>query len=513
MQTAKGPELKFIVCEPDTPRLAMVGPVRARGLADQECKFATEKITKEGPTVSPCLPPDWLGGQIVARPKFENIPVITALAQAPTLRHDGEIIWEQGYDISTGIYLTSDLRVGVPEFPTQVDAADALAQLLDLVCDFDFANAGGSSVWIAGLLSIVARHTFSGPVPMFIIDASKRGSGKTTLADLAAIIGIGVKACRMFYTDDDVEMDKRITALALAGEQFALIDNVVGKLASPPLDAALTSESYRGRVLGKSEMTAAMPMKIVWFVTGNGLIIGADLARRSLLARLEPSTDHPEDRTGPKPGQLWKYRDLVGHVRANRARYLGYALTIVRAYILAGRPDMGFKTPMGSFEAWSDTIRSAIVFAGGVDPCITIDDTRKADLEDYAFRTMVECWPVEDDVVVTASTLIEWATLDPPLSDTTKRELFERTRTIREQWRAALLEWLPARKGDLPTARELGYALRAMKGSIVKDYKIEAGEHTKSGIPWKRVRVSGTPPAKPNGETLQAPPSLFSIIR
>jgi hypothetical protein len=376
---------------------------------------------------------------------------------------------------------------------------------------FDFVNEGGSSVWLAGLLSVVARHTFAGPAPMFIIDASKRGSGKTTLADLAAIIGIGVKACRMFYTPDDVEMDKRITALALAGEQFALIDNIVGKLASPPLDAALTSESYRGRVLGKSEMTAAMPMKIVWFATGNGLIIGADLARRSLLARLEPPTDHPEDRTGPKPGAVWKYRDLVGHVKANRVRYLSYALTVVRAYILAGRPNMGLK-PMGSFEAWSDTIRAAIVFAGGVDPCITIDDARKADLEDHAFRSMVECWPVEDEVVVTASTLIEWAVLDPPLADVGKRELFERTRTIREQWRAALLEWLPAKKGDLPTARELGYALRASKGAIVQGCKIEAGEHTKSGIPWKRVRVDGSTPKPTNGET-QAPPSLFSVVR
>lgn len=491
-----------------------VSAQRARFLASRECSFGQEKFVKGDKTVAPCLPPEWLGGAIITSVNYGRVPEISALAQAPTLRRDGEIIWERGYDASTGIYMTSDLQVSVPENPTQADAAEALTQLLDLVCDFDFANAGGSSVWLAGLLSIVARHTFTGPVPMFIIDASKRGSGKTTLADIAAIIGIGVKACRMFYTDDDVEMDKRITALALAGEQFALIDNIVGKLASPPLDAALTSESYRGRVLGKSEMTAAMPMKIVWFATGNGLIIGADLARRSLLARLEPSTDHPEDRTGPKPGQPWKYRDLIGYTTANRARYLGYALTLVRAYILAGRPDMGLK-PIGSFEAWSDTIRSAIVFAGGVDPCITIEDTRKADLEDHAFRTMVACWPVEDDVVVTASTLIEWAVLDPPLGDISKRELFERTRTIREQWRAALLEWLPARKGDLPTARELGYALRAMKGAIASEYKIEAGEHTKSGIPWKRVRVDGAPPPpKPTtGETEQTPPSLFSVVR
>jgi hypothetical protein len=63
--------------------------------------------------------------------------------------------------------------------------------------------------------------TFNGPVPIIIIDASMKGAGKSKLADLVSVIAAGMKASRMFYTEDDVEMDKRITALALAGEQIS----------------------------------------------------------------------------------------------------------------------------------------------------------------------------------------------------------------------------------------------------------------------------------------------------
>lgn len=500
VQRDKAAAIKFLVCEPNMPRLVTVGPSRARVIASRECQFVQEKTSRDGtPVATPILPPDWIGGALTTCPEFEKIPPLAAIAQAPTLRRDGALVHEPGYDESTGIYLASDVKVNVPNNPTQTDAKVAMTRLLDLISDFDFTTDASRSVWVAGVLSVAARHTFSGPVPIIIIDASVKGAGKSKLADLASIIATGAKAARMTYNADDVEMNKMITALGMAGEQTVLLDNVVGKLASPSLDAALTSDTYRGRILGKSEMSAAVPMKIVWFATGNGLIMGADTARRTIMARLEPMTDRPEDRTGPRPGTTWKYPDILGYAHDHRAEFLSYALTVVKAFITAGRPSMGLR-PMGSFEAWSDTIRSAIVWSGAADPCETISHARAADLQDHAVRMMVECWPVADDVAVTAAALIEWAEVEISLTDPTKRAMFDRERPIREQWRNALLEWLPAKKGDLPTARDLGYALRAVKGSVIGDYRIEAGEPMKSGLPWRRFRViqsKDTTPAPP----------------
>jgi hypothetical protein len=61
------------------------------------------------------------------------------------------------------------------------------------------------------------------------------------------------------------------------------------------------------------------------------------------------------------------HTDLRGHVRANRAALLSAALTILRAWHVAGRPKHGL-APWGSFEGWSAVVREAVVFAGLPDP-------------------------------------------------------------------------------------------------------------------------------------------------
>lgn len=152
--------IRFLTVEPMLPRLLQVGPVRARVLASRECRFGVEKPTRDGtPTLASCLPPDWLGSAIVTRSALGDIPPVTGLAQAPTLRRDGALVWEKGYDASTGIYMAGDIQVSIPEAPTQTDARVAMDRILDLVSDFSFANDAGRSAWVAGLLSIADRKS------------------------------------------------------------------------------------------------------------------------------------------------------------------------------------------------------------------------------------------------------------------------------------------------------------------------------------------------------------------
>jgi hypothetical protein len=58
----------------------------------------------------------------------------------------------------------------------------------------------------------------------------------------------------------------------------------------------------------------------------------------------------------------------------DRGQYVADA--IMRAYIEAGKP--GKLPKLASFDAWSDSIRSALVWLGCADPCDTMERMRDA---------------------------------------------------------------------------------------------------------------------------------------
>src|SRR5262249_3875877 len=89
-----------------------------------------------------------------------------------------------------------------------------------------------------------------------------------------------------------------------------------------------------------------------------------DTPRRVLPIRLESPLERPEERTG------FRYPNLRAHVLANRGPLLSAALTILRAYCVAGRPDQGL-TPWGGFEGWSDLVRNTVVWCGLPDRGVT----------------------------------------------------------------------------------------------------------------------------------------------
>jgi hypothetical protein len=53
-------------------------------------------------------------------------------------------------------------------------------------------------------------------------------------------------------------------------------------------------------------------------------------------------------------------------------------LTILRAYVVAGRPRQPVK-PFGRFEAWSDIARAALVWLGCSDPCASRERIERDD--------------------------------------------------------------------------------------------------------------------------------------
>ena len=248
----------------------------------------------------------------------------------------------------------------MPDAPTQDEWEAAVTVLLDPLFDFPFRASCDRAAAVAAILSLVARHAIAGPVPLFTPRSPAPGTGKTLLADVVAIVGTGRSAARMTAGDDDGESRKLILAVALEGAPVVLLDNVDKRLGSHALAAALTADTWADRLLGVSELVTA-PLRAVWLATGNNLVFRGDLGRRVVPVDLDADMENPEER------DRFRHADLRAWVEGRRPELVSAALTVLRAYHLAGRPAHGAH-PMGSFEAWDGLIRGACVGASSGDP-------------------------------------------------------------------------------------------------------------------------------------------------
>jgi hypothetical protein len=327
-------------------------------------KFFTWEVDKETGEEVPKWQriPRWCYEAILVRGVWAGIRPIRGIVTSPVLRADGSILETPGYDPTSGLFveLTEEFPSIVSE-PSIDDVHNAVSLLLDLVSDFPFASLPNKSAWLGSLLTPLAREAYHGPTgPLFLFDANTRGSGKSLLCDINSLIVSGREATRFTAPRDDEEARKRITALVNDTDRIVLIDNIAGRFGCAALDAALTGAVWKDRRLGHTELIES-PLRMTWYASGNNVILAADTARRVCHVRLESPLENPEDRAG------FQHVDIKKHVRRNRPALLTAALTILRGYIVAGRPDQKLK-PWGSFEGWSDLVRGAIVWAGLADP-------------------------------------------------------------------------------------------------------------------------------------------------
>src|SRR5262249_12333032 len=148
------------------------------------------------------------------------------------------------------------------------DAREAAAQLLALVDDFPFATADHTAVWLAALLTVLARPAVDGPTPLFLFEAPAPGSGKTLLVELVGLIATGRVAAVSELPDENDEVRKSIASILLEGERLVHFDNAGGNFGCKALDAALTGTTYRARVLGHTRRVE-LPIDTVFMASGN----------------------------------------------------------------------------------------------------------------------------------------------------------------------------------------------------------------------------------------------------
>ncbi len=464
-----------------TPVARPVQEPRLREMLTRRCEFVHLRQGKSGVEPRPVHPPQWLVRALLGRSAWPELPALEGVVEGPVLRADGSVLQTPGYDPASGLFYSPGAHFHpVPESPSSREVEDALLLLRETVCDFPFQGDDlHFAAWLAALLTPLARTAFEGPAPLSLIDANVPGAGKSLLADVASTILTGRPAARMSYSRDEEELRKAITGIALEATQLVLIDNVSGVFGSATLDRALTAHTWRDRLLGSNEQVE-IPLQVTWMATGNNVVLAGDTPRRCLHVRLDSPEERPERRT------RFRHPRLLSWVRRERGRLLPAAITLLRAYVEAGRPDQGLPG-WGSYESWSDVVRSAIVWLELPDPAETRDDLDTG--------VGAEIGLIGDLIAGFDELLADLggsATAREIVGRLAQAETQDRYKTLR----GVLAELFPRlKKGELPTASKLAFKLRTFRGRVVAGASIDRGAKSHRGVSWT-VRKRRQPEAE-----------------
>jgi hypothetical protein len=356
--------------------------VTADMLRDHLSAAATfEKYSARGRKFVTVDPPHDIADIILARDGDWKFPPLAGVITTPTMRPDGSLLLEPGYDPATKLLLIAPPPMPpVPERPSRDDALAALANLVALLDEFPFVNDASRSVALSALMSPVARGAMQ-VVPLHAADAPEAGSGKSYLFDIASAIATGEIAPAIAAGRNEEETEKRLVAELLTGQPIISIDNLNGELGGDLICQAIERPIIKPRILGRSE-TRRIENTVTIFGNGNNFRLVGDIVRRVVLCSMDANLERPELRQF--------HDDPVATVLADRGAYIAAVLIIVRGYLAAGCPDP--LPPLASFRDWSRLIRSALVWLGRADPVDTMEAARADDPTRSNLRAVVSAW-------------------------------------------------------------------------------------------------------------------------
>ena len=415
-----------------------------------------------------------------------RLPVLTGIINCPTLRPDGSILDLPGYGPQTGLLFDPQdvCFPALPRDPDQATALRALAFLKDLISTFPFVRDADRSVALSRILTALIHRSLP-TAPLHGFNAQTAGTGKSMLVDLASQIATARPATVIAQVESEEEMEKRLGAALIAGDVLIAIDNCEEPLGGELLSQTLTQTSLKVRILGKS-VNAEVPSNAAVFAIGNNLTLEGDMTRRAIRATLNAGVERPKLRAFD--------RDPLAMVTAQRGDYVTAGLKILRAFHIAGRPEM--RAPLGSFTDWSRWVRDALIWLGESDPCDTIESMRGADPKLEALGTMLEQWR---EVIgmdrVSVREIIERATEQRP-------QLYGRAEFLHPEFWDALL---CVGEGGAINGGRLGKWIGGQQNRIVHGLRLVSAGVSAERARWQlKVAETGVAPINNGSEVLRS---------
>ena len=316
--------------------------------------------------------------------------------------------------------------------------------------------------------------------------------------------------------------------MLLAAPPYVFFDNL-NEADSASLAAVIASPDCRfaGRILGATRWVE-VPALACWLASGNNPKVSRELARRTVVVKLDANAERPELRSG------FKIKNLLRWGMEHRVDLLYAALVLCRAWVVAGQPKG--QAVLGSFEIWAEVIGGILDVCGL--PGFLENKNELTTRDDHALgwsALVAEWWRLHQTSLVSIDNLHEIivrnaelevafsGTLGQGLDRSQKRKLGEELRRVEGRvfgsWRVEivvgcsvsgfpLFQLVPVSRA--PCARERARpnprALRPAPRRRTRECPGQARPNTEQGCPpAPRARESRTPAlARPGSDTTRA---------
>ena len=372
-----------------------------------------------------------LVNQLIEDSTAWQFPPLFNTIEAPTLRPDGTILDEPGYDPQTGLFFDPG-RVKFQTInpnPTERQGRAAMKYLDDeLLGSFPFVDQGpdyagvSKSAAMALMLTAVTRRTFP-TAPAFAADSNEPESGKSMLLKADGALMTGREIAGRPFSQSEEERRKALGTAFVEARPFLFFDNVACVVEGASLEMALTSAHFDDRKLGSHEGITAPTNSLMAFSANHLEVGGNGMTTRILVSRLVPDKTLAER----KNAGAFKHPLLIPWIIENRPKLIAAVLTALRAFILHGKKDA--KPTISRFTEWGSMIGNAMIWYGYPDPTRSGDAIRKADPVHEAMRGVVAAWRQSFPVLgenVTAAML----TASPTVRDAVAAATRENVRDI-----------------------------------------------------------------------------------
>ena len=281
----------------------------------------------------------------------EQLPPLQTIHAFPLLLKDGDkcVFLPEGYHREGG----GRLILG-GDAPVRMTANEGAQWLLDSVAEYQFATEADKSRAIAAMISpalLFGDFLPDAHFPVFVIEADESQTGKGYFLEQIQAF-YGESASMVVQREGGVGgLDESLSQAMISGHPFIQFDNVRGRINSGFLEMVLTcpkNGTVGARVPHKGEIQVN-PNRFILQLTSNGLETTPDFANRSCIIRIQKRRGHTF-RTYPEGP------DLIAHIKANQARFLGAIHAVVNEWVFRGSRGTDDTRATGRFRTWTQKL-------------------------------------------------------------------------------------------------------------------------------------------------------------